>query len=403
MAVLDRIKIVDQLEVTSRRVFVRVDFNVPLTDDKKVADDTRIREALPTIRYLVGKGARVVLASHLGRPKKDKKAGFSLEPAALRLAELLGMDIVLADDCIGDGPKKVVSDLRDGRVVLLENLRYHAEEEANDDGFAHELAKFADVYINDAFGAAHRAHASVEALPRIMPERGAGYLLQKELNALGKLVAGPERPYVAVLGGAKVSDKIQVIEALFAKVDALLIGGAMANTFLAAEGKPVGKSLVENDLLDTARAILAKAKAKGREIVLPVDLVVAKEFKALAPSRAVAADAVGPDDMILDIGPRSVEHVVSVLARARTLVWNGPFGAFEMEPFDTGTIEVAEATAELTQAGKLVSVAGGGDTVAALNAAGAAERFSYVSTAGGAFLEWLEGKSLPGVEVLRVK
>ncbi len=396
MAVLDRIKIVDQLEVTSRRVFVRVDFNVPLTDDKKVADDTRIREALPTIRYLVGKGARVVLASHLGRPKKDKKAGFSLEPAALRLAELLGMDIVLADDCIGDGPKKVVSDLRDGRVVLLENLRYHAEEEANDDGFAHELAKFADVYINDAFGAAHRAHASVEALPRIMPERGAGYLLQKELNALGKLVAGPERPYVAVLGGAKVSDKIQVIEALFAKVDALLIGGAMANTFLAAQGRAMGKSLVESDKLALARDLLEKAKARGIEIMLPVDLVVAPGLDS--PSgRNVAVDAVPAGEMALDIGPETVAAYREKLIRAKSVFWNGPMGLFEKTPFAAGSTGVAKAIAE----GAGFSVVGGGDSVSAVQQAGLAARFTHVSTGGGASLELIEGKKLPGVEALR--
>lgn len=396
MAVLDRIKTVDQLEVASRRVFVRVDFNVPLTDDKKVSDDTRIREALPTIKYLVGKGARVVLASHLGRPKKDKKAGLSLEPAGHRLAELLGQDIVLADDCIGDGPKKVVSDLRDGRVALLENLRFHPEEEANDEGFARELAKLADVYVNDAFGAAHRAHASVEALPRLMPERGAGYLLQKELNALGKLVAGPEKPYVAVLGGAKVSDKIEVIEALLTKVDALLIGGAMANTFLAAQGKPMGKSLVESDKLALARDLLEKAKQKGIEIVLPTDVVVAPSLDA--PSGTpVLVDAVAPDQMALDIGPKSVALFREKLIRAKSVFWNGPMGLFEKKPFAAGSVGVAQAIAE----GAGFSVVGGGDSVAAVQQAGLAARFTHVSTGGGASLELIEGKKLPGVEALR--
>lgn len=396
MGVLDRIKIVDQLEVASRRVFVRVDFNVPLTDDKKVADDTRIREALPTLRYLVGKGARIVLASHLGRPKKDKKAGLSLEPAGHRLAELLGMDIVLADDCIGDGAKKVVSDLRDGRVVLLENLRFHPEEEANDDGFAHELARLADVYVNDAFGAAHRAHASVEALPRLMTERGAGFLLQKELNALGKLLAGPEHPYIAVLGGAKVSDKIQVIEALFTKVDTLLIGGAMANTFLAAQGHPMGKSLVEADKLAIARDLLEKATARNIEILLPVDLVVAPRLDA-TQGRAVAIDAVPTGEMALDIGPRTIAAYREKLIRAKSVFWNGPMGLFEKTPFATGTVGIAKAIAE----GAGFSVVGGGDSVAAVQQAGLAARFTHVSTGGGASLELIEGKKLPGVEALR--
>ncbi len=396
MAVLDRIKTVDQLEVTSRRVFVRVDFNVPLTENKQVSDDTRIREALPTIKYLIEKGARVVLASHLGRPKKDKKAGLSLEPAGHRLAELLGIDIVLADDCIGDGPKKVINDLRDGRVVLLENLRFHPEEEANDEGFARELAKFADVYVNDAFGAAHRAHASVEALPRLIADRGAGYLLQKELNALGKLVSGPEHPYVAVLGGAKVSDKIEVIEALMSKVDSLLIGGAMANTFLAAQGRPMGKSLVESDKLALARDLLEKAKAKKVEIVLPVDVVVAASLDA-PEGTVVGTDGVSGDQMALDIGPKSVANFREKLIRAKTVFWNGPMGLFEKKPFAAGSVGVAQAIAE----GAGFSVVGGGDSVAAVQQAGLAARFTHVSTGGGASLELIEGKKLPGVEALR--
>ncbi len=291
--------------------------------------------------------------------------------------------------------------MRPGDILCLENTRFHKGEEKNDAAFVAELAKLGDLWVNDAFSAAHRAHASTEGLGHVLPAY-AGRSMQAELDALGKALDAPERPVAAIVGGAKVSSKLELLGNLIAKVNVLIIGGGMANTFLVAQGKNVGKSLAERDLADTARDILAKAKTQGCEIVLPTDAVVAKEFKANAPSRAVSVDAVAGDEMILDIGPKSIEHAVSVLARVKTLVWNGPFGAFEMEPFDTGTIEVAEAAAELTAAGKLVSVAGGGDTVAALNAAGVAERFTYVSTAGGAFLEWMEGKALPGVEVLRV-
>jgi phosphoglycerate kinase len=396
MSVLDRIKTVDQLDVTSRRVFVRVDFNVPLTEDRKVADDTRIREALPTIEHLLAKGARVVLASHLGRPKKDKKAGLSLEPVGQRLAELLAMDVVLADDCIGDGPRKVVQDLRDGRVALLENLRFHPEEEANDEGFARELAKLADVYVEDAFGAVHRAHASVDALPRLMRDKGAGFLLRKELEALGKLVTGPERPYVAVLGGAKVSDKIAVIEALFSKIDTLLIGGAMANTFLAAQGKPMGKSLVEQDKLALARDLLEKARTRKVDVVLPTDVVVAPSLDA-SEGRVVSVDGVPFDEMALDVGPQTVALFRKRLTGAKTVFWNGPMGLFEKAPFAQGSIGVAHAIADSAS----FSVVGGGDSVAAVQQAGLAARFSHVSTGGGASLELIEGRKLPGVEALR--
>jgi phosphoglycerate kinase len=292
--------------------------------------------------------------------------------------------------------------MRDGDILCLENTRFHKGEEKNDPAFVAALAKLGDLWVNDAFSTAHRAHASTEGLGHVLPAY-AGRTMQAELDALGKALEQPERPVAAIVGGAKISTKLDLLGNLIAKVDALIIGGAMANTFLAAQGKTVGKSLCEHDLVGTARDVLAKAKSRNCEIVLPVDAVVAQKFEANAPSRVVPVDGVGEADMILDIGPRSIEHVVSVLARVKTLVWNGPFGAFEMEPFDTGTVEVAEAAAELTTAGKLVSVAGGGDTVAALNAAGVTNRFSYVSTAGGAFLEWLEGKALPGVEVLRVK
>jgi phosphoglycerate kinase len=318
------------------------------------------------------------------------------------LATALGKTVLFAPDCIGADAERAVSVLQAGQVLVLENTRFHKGEEKNEPDFVAALAKHGDIYVNDAFSAAHRAHASTEGLAHKMPAF-AGRALQAELEALQSALEKPERPVMAVVGGAKISTKLALLGNLLAKVDKLAIGGAMANTFLAAQGKPVGKSLVEKDLLDTARDILAKAKSSNCEIILPVDVVVAGEFKARSPSKVVTTDKVGNDDMILDIGRASIGHVIAALAASKTLVWNGPFGAFEMEPFDVGTNEVAEAAAELTEAGKLRSVAGGGDTVAALEHAGAADRFTYVSTAGGAFLEWLEGKPLPGVEALRVK
>lgn len=396
MALLDGILTVDQLDVASRRVFVRVDFNVPLTPDGKVSDDTRVREALPTIKLLVEAGARVILASHLGRPKKGPEARFSLAPAGERLAELLGQEIVLTDDCVGDGARKVVHDLRDGRVALLENLRFHKEEEANDPGFARELAALTDVYVNDAFGAAHRAHASVDALPRLVPVRAAGLLLRKELAALGRLADGPERPYVAVLGGAKVSDKIAVIEALLSKVDALIVGGAMANTFLAAQGRSMGKSLVEGDKLATARDVLARAAEKRVAVLLPTDVVVADSLDAPVGD-VVGVEAIGGEQMALDIGPASVAAFRERLLRARSIFWNGPMGLFERPAFSAGTLGVARAIAEAAA----FSVVGGGDSVAAVQQADLAHRFTHVSTGGGASLELIEGRTLPGVEALR--
>ncbi len=355
----------------------------------------------PTIAEIADKGGKVILLSHFGRPKgRDPKQ--SLRPVAAAVAEVIGRPVAFAEDCIGEQAKAAIAKLGPGDVLLLENTRFHAGEEKNDPAFARELAALGDIYVNDGFSVAHRAHASTEGIAHELPAY-AGRSMQAELDALGKALEAPQRPVAAIVGGAKVSTKLELLGNLIAKVDVLIIGGGMANTFLAALGRDVGKSLAERDLAGTARDILAKAEAQGCEIVLPVDAVVAQKFEANAPSRVVAVDSVGSDDMILDIGPRSVEHVVSALARVRTLVWNGPFGAFELEPFDTGTVEVAEAAAELTAAGKLVTVAGGGDTVAALNAAGVTGRFTYVSTAGGAFLEWLEGKSLPGVEILRVR
>jgi len=390
----------DQAEFRGKRVLVRVDLNVPM-ENGKVADATRIERVAPTITEIADKGGKVILLSHLGRPKGPDPAQ-SLRPVAEALGRVINRPVAFAPDCIGPAAETAIAALKPGDVLCLENTRFHRGEEKNEAGFVAELAKLGDVWVNDAFSAAHRAHASTEGLGHHLPAY-AGRAMQAELDALTRALEAPERPLAAIVGGAKISTKLGLLGNLLAKVDALIIGGGMANTFLAAEGKPVGKSLAEHDLLATARDIMAKAAQQRREIVLPVDAVVAHEFAARAPSRVVPVDAVEGDDMILDIGPRSIEHVVSVLARTKTLVWNGPFGAFELEPFDTGTVEAAEAAAELSEAGKLVSVAGGGDTVAALNKAGVTDRFTYVSTAGGAFLEWLEGKALPGVEVLRVK
>lgn len=393
---LEGIESVRSLDVSGRRVFVRVDFNVPL-DGKKVVDDTRIRAAIPTLKLLLDAGARVVIASHLGRPKGGRDPKCSLEPAAHRLAELMAIEVVLADDCIGDGPRKVVADLRDGQIACLENLRYHPEEEKNDESFARELARLSDAYVNDAFGAAHRAHASVAALARLHRDRAAGLLMEAELSALGRVRGEPERPFAAVLGGAKVSDKIGVLEALLAKVDVLVIGGAMANTFLAAKGLAMGKSLLEEDKLALARTILARAEERGVRLVLPTDLVVAAGPDA-SEGRVVPAEAVGPDVMALDIGPATVAEAANACAGARTVFWNGPMGLFEKAPFSAGTTGLARALASLEGA---FTIVGGGDSVAAVQEAGLADRFSHVSTGGGASLELIEGRKLPGVEALR--
>jgi phosphoglycerate kinase len=387
-----------QAEVAGKRVLLRVDLNVPIQNGT-VADPTRIERVAPTIRAIAGHGGKVILLSHLGRPKGVDPAQ-SLRILVPAIAQAVGRPVAFAPDCIGEAALAAVAAMQPGEVLCLENTRFHKGEESNDPGFVAELARLGDLYVNDAFSAAHRAHASTEGLAHRLPAY-AGLAMQAELDALARVLEAPARPLAAIVGGAKVSTKLALLGNLLAKVDVLAIGGGMANTFLAAQGHAVGKSLCEHDLLATARDILRQAAAQRREVVLPVDAVVARALSVNVPSRVAGVDDVAADEMILDIGPRSIEHVCSVLARVRTLVWNGPFGAFETEPFDTGTIEVAEAAAELTAAGRLVSVAGGGDTVAALNAAGAAGRFSYVSTAGGAFLEWLEGKALPGVEVLR--
>jgi phosphoglycerate kinase len=393
-------KTLDHVDVKGKRVLVRVDLNVPV-ENGIVTDATRIERAAPAITEIADKGGKVILLSHFGRPKgRDPKN--SLKPVAAEVARIIKRPVKFVDDCIGETAERAVAAMKPGDIVCLENTRFYPGEEKNDPDFVAALAKLGDIWVNDAFSAAHRAHASTEGLGHKLPAY-AGRTMQAELDALAKALETPQRPVAAIVGGAKISSKLDLLGHLLQKVDVLIIGGAMANTFLLALGKNIGKSLAEPDLVAAAQKIMAEAKAAHREIVLPVDCVVAEKFEAHAPSRAVEIDKVGERDMILDIGPRSVEQVVSVLARAKTLVWNGPFGAFEMAPFDNGTVEVAEAAAELTAAGKLVSVAGGGDTVAALNVAGVADRFTYVSTAGGAFLEWLEGKPLPGVEVLRQK
>jgi phosphoglycerate kinase len=389
----------DQVELRNKRVLVRVDLNVP-TENGRISDPTRIERMTPTIVEIADKGGKVILLSHFGRPKRPDPKN-SLKPIAAAAAEILNRPIAFADDCIGEKAEAAVNAMKPGDILCLENTRFHSGEEKNDRAFVGALAKLGDLWVNDAFSAAHRAHASTEGLGHKLPGF-AGRAMQTELEALEKALESPQRPLAAIVGGAKVSTKLELLGNLLDKVNALIIGGGMANTFLAATGRSIGKSLAEHDLAASARDILTKAGAKRCEIVLPVDAVVAQAFAANAPSRVVNVDDVGAEDRILDIGPKSVEHVVSVLARMKTLVWNGPFGAFELEPFDTGTVEVAEAAAELTEAGDLVTVAGGGDTVAALNAAGVAERLTYVSTAGGAFLEWMEGKPLPGVEVLKL-
>jgi phosphoglycerate kinase len=395
---LNKFRTLDDAEVRGKRVLVRVDFNVPM-ENGAVTDATRIERAAPTIVEIADNGGKVILLSHFGRPK-GREPRDSLEPVAAAAARVVGRPVAFAADCVGEVAEKAVAAMRPGDILCLENTRFHAGEEKNDRDFAAKLAQLGDLYVDDAFSAAHRAHASVEAVAHLLPAY-AGRAMQAELEALEKALEAPQRPVAAIVGGAKISTKLELLGNLLAKVDTLIIGGGMANTLLAAQGKAVGRSLCESDRIPTARDILAKAQADGREIVLPVDAVVAQKFAAHVPSHVVPVDDVGASDMILDVGPRTIERVVSVLARSRTLLWNGPLGAFECEPFDNGTVEVAEAAAELTEAGKLVTVAGGGDTVAALNAAGVTARLTYTSTAGGAFLEWLEGKKLPGVEVLK--
>jgi phosphoglycerate kinase len=397
------IRSIRDLAIENQRVFVRVDFNVPLDPAGAITDDARIREALPTIKHALERGARVVCASHLGRPKKGPDPKLSLEPCAARLAELLGQEVALPEDCVGDAAKKVVYDLRGGQVCVLENLRFHPEEEADDDAFCQELARLADVYVDDAFGAVHRAHASVHGLAKKYRERGCGFLLEKEIASLGKIVESPDKPYVAVLGGAKVSDKMEVLESLLERVDVLVIGGAMANTFLAAREKNMAKSKIEGDKLALARTIMEKADKKGVDLVLPVDVVVASSLDSVGPAevRAVSVDAVPEGTMALDIGPKTVAEFAKRFDKAKTIFWNGPMGLFEKTPFAAGTFGVARAMTE----SKAFTVVGGGDSAAAVRAAGGglAEKMSHISTGGGASLELIEGKKLPGIEVLRTE
>jgi phosphoglycerate kinase len=391
----------DDLDVKGKRVVVRADLNVPM-ENGKVTDALRIVRQAPTIRELAEKGARVIVLSHFDRPKGKVVPSMSLKPVVEPLARELGRPVAFAPDCVGIKAETAVAALKDGDVLLLENTRFHAEEEKNDRGFAIELAKLGDIFVNDAFSAAHRAHASTVGIAEHLPS-AAGRAMEEELRHLEKALSNPERPLLAVVGGAKVSSKIALLENMVGQVETLVIGGAMANTFLAAEGLLVGKSLYEPEYLETARKVIHMATESGCAILLPSDVVVAKEFKPGAPHRTVSVSAIGADEMALDVGPDTIAAFKKRLAATRTLVWNGPFGAFETAPFDQGTVAAAQAVAKATKAGTLLSVAGGGDTVAALAHAGVEEDFTYVSTAGGAFLEWLEGKELPGVAALMTR
>ncbi len=391
-------KTIDDIAPAGKRVLVRVDFNVPLAGDQ-VTDDTRIVASLPSIRKLADSGARVILMSHLGRPKGQPKPEFSLRPVAAHLGKLLGKPVPFAEDCIGDKAGAVVNALRDGEVCLLENLRFHAEEEKNDPEFSRQLAAWGEIYVNDAFGSAHRAHASTEGVTRFIKIAVAGYLMEKELRYLGKLLQAPKRPFVALLGGAKVSGKLEVITNLMKTVDGFMIGGGMAFTFLKAQGKEVGKSLIEPELIETAGRILAQASAQKRKFLLPCDFVAAKDLKDTGRPVIVDGDKLGTDLAGYDIGPRTAKQFSTELKQAGTIFWNGPMGVFETEPFDSGTVVVSHAVADATDKGA-VSVVGGGDSVAAVHKTNVASRISHISTGGGASLEFIEGKTLPGVAAL---
>ena len=390
----------DNADLNNKRVLLRVDLNVPM-DNGKITDATRIERVVPTITEIADKGGKVIILAHFGRPKgRDEKD--SLKPVAAALSQVIKRPVAFAEDCIGDAAKSAVDAMKAGDILVLENTRFYKEEEKNDPAFVEKLAALGDIYVNDAFSAAHRAHASTEGLGHKLPAY-AGRTMQSELDALTKALVAPKKPVIAIVGGAKVSTKIELLENMIDKVDALVIGGGMANTFLHAQGINVGKSLAERDLADLARRVMAKAEDAKCAIILPVDAIVAFHFEANAPSQAYGLDAIPADGMILDIGPLSIDRVNAAIDDAATLLWNGPLGAFELAPFDRGTVAAARHAAERTRSGKLVSIAGGGDTVAALNHAGVADDFTYISTAGGAFLEFLEGKVLPGVEVLRAK
>src|ERR1700687_2573570 len=390
----------DDVDVKGKRVLLRVDLNVPM-EDGRVTDLTRLERVAPTITEISDKGGKGILLSHFGRAK-GRDAKDSLKPVAAALAEVIGRPVAFAEDCVGEVAEKAVSAMKDGDILCLENTRFHKEEEKNDPAFVAELAKLGDIWVNDAFSAAHRAHASTEGLGHKLPAY-AGRTMQAELDALAKALDAPTKPVIAIIGGAKVSTKIDLLENLVKKVDALVIGGGMANTFLHAQGVSIGKSLAEKDLAATALRIIDKAGAPNCASIRPVDAVVAFHFAANSPSHAYGLDAIPPDGMILDVGPQSIARIHAAIDDAATLVWNGPLGAFEISPFDHGTVAAAKHAANRTKARKLISVAGGGDTVAALNQAGVAGDFTYVSTAGGAFLEWMEGKPLPGVEVLKIR
>ena len=390
------IKTISELDISGRRVFIRVDFNVPFNASGAVSDDTRIRESLPTIKHAIEKGARVVLASHLGRPKGKPDKKYSLEPVAARLAELIGADVALTDEPVGDGARKVVNDLHAGAVALLENLRFSPGEEANDENFSRALASYTDVYVNDAFGTAHRAHASTAGIAKLVGDKGIGLLMEREVKFLGRLLGEVERPFVAIIGGAKVSDKIGVLENLLARVDQLLIGGAMANTFLKAKGGKMGRSLVEDDKLAIARAFLRKAEDANVDVLLPRDVIAAAGTKSES-GRVMQGMAVPDDLAALDIGPDTARGFGDAIARAKTIFWNGPMGVFESEPFAAGTLAVAQAVASARGA---LSVVGGGDSVAAVHKSGVADKITHISTGGGASLEFLEGKKLPGLAAL---
>jgi phosphoglycerate kinase len=392
------LKTISELDIAGRRVFIRVDFNVPLNSNGTVSDDTRIRESLPTIKHAIEKGARVVLASHLGRPKGTPDKKYSLEPVAARLAELLGADVSLTDEPVGDGARKVVNDLHAGAVALLENLRFSPGEEANDESFARTLASYTDVYVNDAFGTAHRAHASTVGITKFVADKGIGLLMEREVKFLGRLLGEVERPFVTIIGGAKVSDKIGVLENLLVRVDQLLIGGAMANTFLKAKGGKLGRSLAEDDKLPLARAFLRNAEEANVDVLLPRDVVAAAGTKSES-GRVVQAMGVPEDLAALDIGPETARGFADAIARAKTIFWNGPMGVFESEPFAAGTLAVAEAVASARGA---LTVVGGGDSVAAIQKSGLADKITHISTGGGASLEFLEGKKLPGLAALEI-